>query len=177
MSVHLIIDGYNLIRRSDSLHRQERQALELGRQALVDRLSAYKRLKGHKVTVVFDGSQKYVFPDAKTTEKGVRIRFSRHGESADAVIRQMAAREREKAMVISADSAVAEAASASGATVVPPEAFEEKMEMAQMIALKGDAADMAGDPDAATRGGTRKKGPGKRLPKAKRRRQRKIEKL
>ncbi|MEQ8213875.1 MAG: NYN domain-containing protein, partial [Smithellaceae bacterium] len=53
--MHIIIDGYNLIRQSDSLRRYERQSLEAGRQALISRLIEYKRKKGHKITVVFDG--------------------------------------------------------------------------------------------------------------------------
>ena len=38
MSIHLIVDGYNLIRQSKSFRRLDRQSLELGRDALLDEI-------------------------------------------------------------------------------------------------------------------------------------------
>lgn len=174
MGLHLIIDGYNLIRRSGQLSREEAQGLELGRQALVDRLAAYKRIKGHKITVVFDGAENYDDFSKKTSEKGIRIRFSRSGQTADSVIRKMAGKEGERALVVTADRALADAASARGAVTVDPGAFEEKMQMAALMEIKGE------DPEEEQGGpviDTRKKGPSRKLPKARRRRRRKVSKL
>ena len=53
--MHILIDGYNLIRQSVDLKRFERQSLEAGRKALIDWLSRYRQRKGHRITVVFDG--------------------------------------------------------------------------------------------------------------------------
>ena len=52
--MHLIVDGYNLIRQSDTLRSCERISLEAGRRALVQSLAHYQRAKGHRITVVFD---------------------------------------------------------------------------------------------------------------------------
>ena len=53
--MHIIVDGYNLIRQSDILRLHERQGLEAGRKALVHLLAGYRRSRGHRITVVFDG--------------------------------------------------------------------------------------------------------------------------
>ncbi len=175
MSLHLIIDGYNLIRQSDALRPLDRQALELGRNALIDRLAAYKKIKRHKITIVFDGSQTHYFPDTSSSEKGIGIRFSRHGETADALIKKMTRLEREKAIVVSADRDVIDYAAAQGAATVSAEAFEEKLMMAEMMDVKGVAAEAG--PETGWAPTTKKKGPGKRLPKTKRRNQKKVGKL
>ncbi|MGM0454293.1 MAG: NYN domain-containing protein [Thermodesulfobacteriota bacterium] len=175
MALHLIIDGYNFIRQSDQLRPLDRQALELGRDALIERLAAYKRAKRHKITVVFDGSQKYYFPGDNTAEKGIKIRFSRHGESADDLIRKIAAREGERAVVVSADRAVIDYAAAQGAATVSIAEFEEKLDMAQLMEVKGGTEE--DEADAGWEPGTEKKGPSKKPPKAKRKNRRKIKKL
>ena len=43
MAIHLIIDGYNLIRQSPELLAQESQDLSWGRDALLEKLAAYRR--------------------------------------------------------------------------------------------------------------------------------------
>jgi len=40
MSIHIIIDGYNLIRQSTTLSILDQQDIMLGREALVDMLAA-----------------------------------------------------------------------------------------------------------------------------------------
>ena len=52
--MHILIDGYNLIRQSINLRRFERQSLEAGRKALIAWLSEYRNRKDHRITVVFD---------------------------------------------------------------------------------------------------------------------------
>ena len=41
MSIHIIIDGYNLIRQSGFLASLESQSIQAGRDALVEMLTAY----------------------------------------------------------------------------------------------------------------------------------------
>ncbi|MBN1828305.1 MAG: NYN domain-containing protein, partial [Deltaproteobacteria bacterium] len=53
--MHIIIDGYNFIRQSDRLRRFERISLEEGRKQLLRTVGEYRKLRGHKITVVFDG--------------------------------------------------------------------------------------------------------------------------
>ena len=54
MAVHVVVDGYNLIRQSGALSSEEALSLELGRGALLERLRRYKRIRGHQITAVFN---------------------------------------------------------------------------------------------------------------------------
>ncbi len=175
MPVHIVIDGYNLIRCSPALAPIDRKDLELGRDALVQRLAAYKRLKGHQITVVFDGAAGYFGFEKSYTEKGIKIRFSRPGETADAVIRQIASREKSKVLVVSSDRAVTDFSASQGAATISAAGFEQKLEMAAFMEVKGaDASEKAGEERVLT---TKKKGPGKRLSKKNRKNQKKLLKL
>jgi len=118
MSIHIIIDGYNLIRRSSSLSTIDQQDIQLGREALLDTLASYKRIKRHKITVVFDGTNASPFALQKDRIKGIKVKFSRNGETADTVIKRMAAREREKALVVSSDLDIVNFAASMGAATI-----------------------------------------------------------
>ena len=75
MSIHIIIDGYNLIRQSTTLSRLDHQEIMLGRDALVDMLAAYRKIKPHRITVVFDGHHSPAFSQQRDQKKGIAIRF------------------------------------------------------------------------------------------------------
>ena len=173
MSIHIIIDGYNLIRQSKSLCAIDRQDLQLGREALLDMLSAYKKIKHHTITVVFDGTNALPFSQHKNQIKGIKVKFSRRGESADAVIKRMAAKLREKALVVSSDLDVIHFASSKGSGTVDSPAFEEKMAMSVYMNTKG----MESEEPVGWNPTTKKKGPGRRLSKRQRRSRVKIKKL
>ncbi|MBU4258375.1 MAG: NYN domain-containing protein, partial [Proteobacteria bacterium] len=49
MSLHIIIDGYNLIRQSNTLSNLDGQDIQLGREALLKMLAEYKKIKHHKI--------------------------------------------------------------------------------------------------------------------------------
>ena len=177
MPIHLIIDGYNFIRQSDALRGLDRQALEFGREALIERLAEYKRIKRHKVTLVFDGSAKYYFPDNQTSSKGVGIKFSRHGESADSLIKKMAREEREKAVVVSSDKELVHFAAAQGAATIESGEFEAKLMMAETMGPgeSGDAEESVSN--VSGRKKTKKRGPSSKLSKTQRRMRKKTGKL
>lgn len=175
MTVHIIVDGYNVIRQSPVMSPLDRQDLQSGREALIDKLAAYKRLKGHKITVVFDGNETAALLENRDREKGILIRFSRHGETADAVIKRMAGREKQKALVVSSDREVAAFSAFKGAAVIGAVEFEEKMELAALMDLKGGFPESGGNEQWS--GTTRKKGPSKRLPKKMRMNRKKLKKL
>ena len=111
MPLHIIVDGYNLIRNSAALKMLDRQDIQLGREALVEMLAAYKKVKHHKITVVFDGADAPIFSQSHDRVKGITVRFSRAGETADDLIKRMAAHDREKALIVSSDREIAAAAS------------------------------------------------------------------
>lgn len=174
MSVHIVIDGYNLIRQSDALMRMEQVDLQAGREALIDRLVAYKRVKPHQITVVFDGTRAPGFSPARDRVRGISVVFSRSGETADAVIAQMARRLREKALVVSSDRAVAAAAASAGAAFINSPEFETHLEMA--VHLDGETPGTE-EISREWKPTTRKKGPRRRAPKRQRRNRAKIRKL
>ena len=74
MAIHIIIDGYNMIRQSPELSKQEDVDIQLGREALIDWLAAYKRHRPHKITVVFDGSNAPTVSTRRDRIKGITIR-------------------------------------------------------------------------------------------------------
>lgn len=175
MPLHIIVDGYNVIRQSKDLARLDRSSLEEGRQGLIDLLAAYKRLKGHAITVVFDGSDDCVLFDHRDREKGIRIRYSCKGETADTMIKRMAAQEKQKALVVSSDREVADFAAAQGAATINSLEFEDRMALAAFMDLKGEA------PESRESGSrplsTKKKGPSRRLTKKQRLYQKKLNQL
>jgi hypothetical protein len=173
MSLHIIIDGYNLIRQSPSLSRLDEQDILLGREALVDKLAAYRKIRHHPITVVFDGQNSPAFSHQRHRQKGISIRFSPKRTSADEVIKRMASREREKALVVSSDRDVIDYAAACGAATISAPQFEAKIEMAGHF----DRHDDETDDSRAWTPTTKKKGPARRLSKRQRRNRFKIKKL
>ena len=173
MSIHLIVDGYNLIRQSNRLSLLDQQDLQSGRDALIEALIKYKKIKHHKITVVFDGTNAPSIIAFRDYIKGIIIQFSRQGESADAVIKRMAAREREKAMIVSSDRDIINAAVSYGSAAISSPLFEEKMIMAEYMDIKG----MVEEDNPGWIPTTKKKGPSRRLSKKDRQSMKKIRKL
>jgi predicted RNA-binding protein with PIN domain len=173
MSIHIIIDGYNLIRQSNTFSVIDRQDIQLGREALLDTLIAYQKIKRHMITVVFDGTNAPPFSHRKNQVQGIQVKYSRSGEVADTVIKRMVNREKEKALVVSSDLDIVNFAAAKGAATISSSEFEEIISQALYMEIKGvEFKDESGW--APT---TKKKGPSKRLPKRKRRNKSKIGKL
>ena len=174
MAVHIIVDGYNLIRQSAELSRLDRRDLQQGRDALLEMLAAYKKIKGHRITVVFDGTDAYSLYRQRDQAKGIKVIFSRRGETADTVIKQMAAREREGALVVTSDRDVADFAMSRRAAAVDSPEFMEKLHMASWTLDKGISPD---DELNGWRPTTRKKGPSRRMSKKERRNRQRTRKL
>jgi predicted RNA-binding protein with PIN domain len=173
MSLHIIIDGYNLIRQSGFLGSLETRNIQAGRDALVEMLTTYRRVKPHDITVVFDGSRAPFDCPSRDRIQGVGIIFSRFGELADTVIKRMAATEKEKAIVVSSDQDIIRHSSAFGCATLSSPEFEQKLVMAcRMNSFEPD-----NDSDGGWVPTTRKKGPSRRLSKRKRRNQIKTDKL
>lgn len=173
MSVHIIIDGYNLIRQSSQWSMLDLQDIQLGREALLSALAEYKKKRAHRITVVFDAADAPGYMDRNEKVRGISVKYSAPGESADTLIKRMAAQLEEKALVVSSDRDITDYASGRGAAVIGSPDFEMKMS----LAVFGDPGD-GGDGEASGWSPTtRKKGPSRRLPKRRRRNQSKIGKL
>jgi predicted RNA-binding protein with PIN domain len=174
MAVHIIIDGYNLIRQSAELSRLDRRDLQEGREALLDMLAAYKKIKRHQITVVFDGTDDYSLYRQRDQSKGIQVLFSRRGETADTVIKRMAAKEKEGALVVSSDRDVADFVTSRKAATISSPDFMDKLSMAAWSAKKGIHPD---DEMTGWNPTTRKKGPSRRLSKKERRNRQRVKKL
>ncbi|MBI4414370.1 MAG: NYN domain-containing protein [candidate division NC10 bacterium] len=166
--MRILVDGYNVIRRLPELRAVERaEGLAAGREALCAHLRAYRRARGHAITVVFDGAGG---TGASSGGGGLTVRFSRAGETADAVIARLLEAGGSGAVVVSSDTAVAAAARRSGAAAVTAEEFGARLEAVAIGALKGAEEE---SPPAPAKG----KGPSRRLPKAERARRARLGKL
>ncbi|MEW6614901.1 MAG: NYN domain-containing protein [Thermodesulfobacteriota bacterium] len=176
MAVHIIIDGYNLIKRSPVLSRLDHMDIEKGRNELISRLVAYKKVKNHGITVVFDGCKGGGIKQERTRDRGINIIFSKKGEEADEVIKRVVKVAREKVVVVTSDRQIVDFSERRGAAVIPSGEFEMRMEMAVFAREKGYNDELDDEPvNEAIH--TQKKGPSKKLPKTQRRAMIKIKKL
>jgi len=167
--MHLIVDGYNVIRQSQELQRLDARELEAGRLALLERLAAYRERSRHKITVVFDGWLGGEFKESRDRHQGMLIIYSRRGEKADEVIKRLLANERQRAVVVTSDREIQAWAQGVGATWITAPQFEVQHLM---------APDHHGEEEPEEAGPHRlKKGPAHRLPKAQRRRRQRLKKL
>ena len=176
MAMHLVIDGYNLIRQSAMLSAQEELSLELGRDALLERLRQYKQMRSHRITVVFDAANKPRVAEERKQQKGINIIYSGQGESADTVIKRICRDEGDKVLLVTTDRELASYAETLGSVAIDSEDFEARMEMALYVDAKGveeEDEEERWHPDK----GTRKKGPAKRLSKKQKRRRQKWQKI
>lgn len=131
-----LIDGYNVIRREPDLRAREAESLEAGRQALVRLVAELARRVPDEFVIVFDGARRWG-PEGPGGRVGVM--FSRPPETADDVLRRLAAQAREGGVVVTDDRAVRTAASRAGAVVIGVQAF--------LGAVRGDGVDDGGDDD------------------------------
>lgn len=169
--MHIIIDGYNLIRQSPGLSLLDAGDLEAGRDALLESLAAYRRSRpGHQLTVVFDGWQGGELRESRDIVQGVTVIFSRRGERADEVIKRLLAKERQRALAVSSDRELQVFADRVGAVWVPANLFE-------MHYLQANPEEAAEDADDRPHQGTHKKGPARRSSKRERQRQQRLKKL
>ncbi|MBE9531273.1 MAG: NYN domain-containing protein, partial [Proteobacteria bacterium] len=90
MALRLVIDGYNFICASLGLSGSHPGQMDptLERDALLDKLKVYKKIKSAKITVVFDGTRTDNLWRSAGREKGIEVIFSSSGEEADAIIKE-----------------------------------------------------------------------------------------
>jgi len=167
--MHIIVDGYNLIRQSDVLRGHERQSLEAGRKALIRGLAQYKRLRGHRITVVFDGWEGGSPLEERDLAGGLTIIYSRLGEKADEVIKRLVTTGSEEILVVTSDREIATFAARRGTgTIASPEFAARLDRIAAAPAPDADTPAEAEEDEADPPGVAKKKGPARRLSKQKR---------
>jgi hypothetical protein len=149
------------------------QDIQLGRDALVDMLAAYKKFKAHRITVVFDGAGSPLFTRQRDRQKGIVVVYSNKDESADAVIKKMSRREGPKALVVSSDQDIVRSAESWGSATVSAREFEDRLVAARFL----DGTQMETENHNGWTPTTKKKGPSRRLPKKQRKNRARLGKL
>lgn len=169
--MHLIVDGYNVIRQSSRLQLLDAMDLQAGREALLELLAHYRSRSHHRITVVFDGWQRGDLKESRDRHQGILIIYSRRGEKADEVIKRLLHQERERALVVTSDREIQVCAEQVKAAWISAGQFE--------LSHLHDPAEATGhdaEANSAARG-THKKGPARRLSKRLRQRQQRLKKL
>ncbi len=177
--LHLIIDGYNLIRRSQELSRIDSSDLEAGRNALMQYLYAYKKIKPHRITVVFDGGRGNSHQTTTQNYKGIYQLFSPKGVEADEIIKKFANEKREQCVIVSSDQDVVGYARSQSAGVISSADFLDKLTFAVYAAEKGIENSISdyNDKQKNIQKMTIKKGPSKRLSKKERKNRQRTNKI
>jgi predicted RNA-binding protein with PIN domain len=140
MPLEIIIDGYNLIRQSDSLSRLDAQNLEQGREVLLERLAIYRAVRGHPITVVFDGWGGFNLSSTRTRDKGITVIFTAQGQTADEWI-QARVRKVQYGAVVTSDREIQQHAECFGLAAISSPEFERRMEAALASTTDGDMMD------------------------------------
>lgn len=158
----ILIDGYNLIRQSSALSTVEAKDFSKGRDALIALLAEYKRVKPHRIVVVFDAGKTDWGHRSADRQSGIEMMYSRSRETADEVIIGMLQDIHGDVIVVSSDNAIIQAAKAHGHFAVGASEFERVVRQALSSAVVSSE-----DEDDSHRGrlSTKKKGPSRRQPK------------
>ncbi|MEW6332930.1 MAG: NYN domain-containing protein [Thermodesulfobacteriota bacterium] len=166
--MHLIVDGYNLIRQSDTLRGFERISLEAGRQALLRSLAGYRQRRGHRITVVFDGWVGGSPREERDRAGGVEVIYSRLGEKADEVIKRLLQSGSEEILVVTSDREIVNFAARRGKASIASVVFASLLDDAAVDAVPGTLPETGDEEDENGRAAAKKKGPARRLSKQKR---------
>lgn len=173
MSLHLLIDGYNLLALLDRASGRIPLHSDMARESLIQELAAYHHRKAHAVTIVFDGWQQGFVTEQREHRSGIEVIFSRRGEKADQVIQRLAAEFGSDCAVVSSDREVTNHARAQGALVLEASEFSAKLRSgttAGPVAFK--ELDTGRDPKPMRT--STKRGNPRKLPKAQRQRNRQL---
>ncbi len=168
MSMHLIIDGYNVLGRINIGAGN----LEFLRETLLRDLAVYRQRKNHAITVVFDGWQQGQSSERREHRTGIQVIYSKRGEKADQVIQRLAREYGADCAVVSSDHEIVNAARAHGAFVMGAQEFAAKLRNASVSPVRVPYKELDTGENVAARRGSEKKGNPKKLPKSQRQRDR-----
>lgn len=85
------------------MSRVEKADFPKGREKLLEWLSQYRRKIANPITVVFDGGQGGDRDEGRDIYKGIKIRYSPQGQTADDIIKSLVKKEGEKILVVTSD--------------------------------------------------------------------------
>ena len=159
MGTRIFIDGYNLLWASDTHRPEAIRNFDRSRLALVERLADNPRLKPHDVTIIFDAHKTESSEASSETVQNIEVRFTRGGQKADHVLREMAKQYGNGAIIISSDREVTRYAEKKGCGVLGSHEFD-------LLLDKPFVPDELEEEESTN---NEKKGPSRRDPKARRR--------
>ncbi len=91
MGRDILVDGYNIIKNSATFRTVEMRNFAAARETLITQLVNRYRHTPHHVIVVFDGDGT---SEQVSHDRRIRVIYSRHSETADSVIKRLAAEAR-----------------------------------------------------------------------------------
>ena len=177
MSLHLIVDGYNLLAQMSRIGGGTSVHSEMVRETFLRDLAAYRQRKAHALTVVFDGWQQGGGTERREHRLGLEVIFSRRGEKADQVIQRLAAEFGSDCAVVSSDREIIDFAKAHGAFVMRAQEFVEKLREGRAPTGISAHKELDTGEDLRPKRGPEKRGNPRKLPKAQRERSRKLKRF
>jgi uncharacterized protein len=186
MPKHLIVDGFNIIRRNPRLKKIEDLNFGNAQDQLLQSLAQYRQGTRHKITVVFDGRQSQNWLRSHSQRYGIQVIYSAQGETADEVIQELSqkAASQNGILVATADRGLGRICQQAGAVLIEPNELTRNFSrpVTRPNAQQGPGPGFS--PEGTTEiidsaygkkeetgwsGHTHKKGNPRRLPKTKRR--------
>ncbi len=127
MPTHLLIDGYNFLRRSTigALFGSDPDG---ARRRLLEMLAEQRRKGTTRITVVFDAPHGISLARQREGFRGVDVIYSAQGETADDVIMQVVRRRPAGLVVVSSDRAIIDEAKKHGVTFITSARLEAILE-------------------------------------------------
>jgi len=123
----------------------------------------YKQVKDHRITIVFDGWKTGSPMEERDREGGMDIIYSRRGEKADEVIKQIAETSGDEILVVTSDRNIVSFVERRGGTAISSRDFEAIISMKSWeTAVTPKTTEGKGDEDDDPPE-NRKKGASKRL--------------
>ena len=126
----LIVDGYNVIYAWEELKALAEEDLGAAREQLLDLLAGYRASVGCDLTVVFDGYRVPGGPGEDRERDGMRVIYTKEGETADLFIERMARDlgEDSRVRVVTSDGLIQLSALRSGVTRMSAREFRAEAE-------------------------------------------------
>lgn len=129
---NILIDGYNLI-------GVDHKNLEQARHHLIQRLREYAEIKGHDITVVFDGWKNGLPSETHERCRGIDVIYSRLGEKADQVIKKFLAAPTKSWIAVSSDREIYNFAEHRSIVAITKAEFEAKLDAVFLTGHIGDS--------------------------------------
>jgi len=170
MALKIAIDGYNLIGASTGIGLSLPD-IEQAREELIGKLITYRKQKGIRVTVVFDGIHSGYLSRNQEMRDGVKIVFSKGGEEADYVLKEMVSEQGSGLTIVTSDRDITRFAEDRSAVVIPSAEFNELLDQCEYLDIKNGNEEDDYEEDR------QKKGPAFKASKKDRKKKQRMKKL